>query len=155
MDTEHGQPCRVILAFILILLISVTAACFFPDPAQQVGISGESFILDDQYIIVINGYDYGDVTWVVVRNWPATSTAEERSEDDRFIDRVSDEPQVRLSDGTYKSIEDTSYLYFFDGYTLTAFPISMQEDDLVIFQREDMDEYTDVMTFFAAFRVDE
>jgi hypothetical protein len=52
--------------------------CFFSDPDDSglVGTSRESFMLDDRFVIVNNGYSFGSVTYVVVRNWPASSFTE-------------------------------------------------------------------------------
>jgi hypothetical protein len=148
---------RTLILAILGVPVLLGACCFLGDPGDEgfVGTSGQSFILGDQFVIVDNGYSFGKVTFVVVLNWPVSSSTEERLEDDRLIVRGVDQPQVRLPDGTYKPVEEVPHLYFFDGYELIEFPISMREDDFISFRPETMTDYSKVLEFFKRYEVGE
>jgi hypothetical protein len=137
----------------IVVLLLAGIPWFFNDPGDEglVGISGQSFILDDQYVIVRNGYSLGKVTYVVVRNWPVSSSPEGRLEDDRFLTRGVNKPQIKLPDGSYKPVENVPHLYFFDGDHLTEFPIAMQEDDFIDFHPEKMTGYGNVLEFFESY----
>ena len=38
------------------------------------GIAGTSMDIGDEFLIIDNGYRGDEITWIVVRNWPASST---------------------------------------------------------------------------------
>ncbi len=145
---------RVVLSTIVALAVALGLLCLLSDPGDEglVGESGQSFIIDDQFVIVDNGYRFGKITYAVVRNWPVSSSVEERLEDDRLIIAGVDRPHIRTPDGNYKLVEDVPQLYFFDDYNLTKLPISMQEDDFVDFHPETMARYSDVLGFFQSYK---
>ena len=115
------------------------------------GVSGHSFKVADQFVILNNGYKQGDVTWVVVRNWPSSSSPDARRSDSRL--------QLSLEDGEYyvsapdreRTRPDENTAYVFDGSRLASFKIRMKEDDFIGFRAEDLRAYPDVETFLRRF----
>jgi hypothetical protein len=116
------------------------------------GVSGYSFAVAEQFVILQNGYKQGDVTWVVVRNWPLASSAEQRLSDVRL--------KLSLEDGEYyitqpggavaRPVPGTAYV--FDGPRLTSFRIRMKEDDFIGFRSIAMKAYPDVEAFLRRFQ---
>lgn len=143
----------MVLLTIVALAVALGLLCLLSDQGDEelVGESGQSFIIDDQFVIVDNGYRFGKITYAVVRNWPVSSSVEERLEDDRLIIAGVDRPQIRTPDGNYKSVDDVPHLYFFDGYNLTDSRLSMREDDFIGFRPETMARYSDVLEFFKSY----
>jgi hypothetical protein len=78
-------------------------------------------------VIIDDGFRGNDITWVVVRNWPAQSTLSERLNDTRF-DELRYPRTVLLPDG--KRVPLSPHVYFFDGPELTMFPVKMTENDI-------------------------
>ena len=109
--------------------------------------------MDHQFVILKNGFLRGDVTWVAVTNWPDASTPEERLADTR----VTLGPQgcclIRKPDGRTAPPDSSPRLYFFDGDSLTTFPIRMKEDDFIEFRPEAFKSYSDVLYYFRQFEV--
>jgi hypothetical protein len=95
----------------------------------------------------------GDLTWVVVRNWPQTSSPEERKNDIRFKLDPSAGWLIRRSDGRLLPPDAQPRIYFFDGETNTSFPVQMKEDDLIDFRPESFRSYGDVLHYFQRFKV--
>ena len=141
---------RIITLTIFVAMITLASGCFLSDPGDEgsAGNSGQSFEIDDQFVIIWNGYNSGKVTYVVVRNWPNSSEPEDRLKDKRLVISGNEKPKVRLHDGSYKTVAETPYLYFYDGDNLTSFPISMQEDDFSKLKTEAMTSYNDLLRFF-------
>ncbi len=82
----------------VLCLVLAIAACdeIWKDYA---GVSGHSFMVGDQFVILNNGYRRGQVTWVVVRSWPSASTSEQRRTDGRFSLGRDGEYRVRQQSG--------------------------------------------------------
>lgn len=116
------------------------------------GVGAQSFMVADQFVILHSGFRRGHVTWVVVRNWPAASTPDQRLADGRF---------VLGHDGEYRVLQESGELdvpaagvaYVFNGDHLVTFPISIREDDFVSFRTEELKAYREVEAFLRAFEV--
>ena len=104
----------------------------------------------DHFVILDNGYRHGDVTWVVVRSWPAKSTPEQRRVDGRLVLGRDGEFRVRQESG--ELTEPTpNVAYVFDGDRLTTFPIRMREDDFTSLRTEQLKAYPEVEAFLRRF----
>jgi len=114
------------------------------------GASGHSFLVADQFVILRNGYRRGEVTWVVVRNWPVQSTAEQRLSDGRLVLGTDGEFRVRQGAGELRRPEP-GMAYIFDGDRVTTFPIRMREEDFVSFRPEHLKTYPEVEDFLRRF----
>jgi len=137
-----------------LIVVAVVWYWFFFDPEDTgPGQGGQSFTIGGQFVIVDNGYDSDRVTYVVVRNWPISSSPDDRLKDQRFVYLGVDKPKVKLPGGGYDTVEGTPCLYFFDGDDLTVFPISMREDDFMHFQPRQMTSYAEVLAFFRQYEV--
>jgi hypothetical protein len=117
------------------------------------GSSGHSFLVGGQFVVLKNGFLRGDVTWVTVRNWPESSTPEERLADTR----VTVGPQgcclIRGANGRAAPPDPDARLYFFDGDRLTTFRIRMKEDDFIDFRTDAFKSYDNVLEYFRKFEV--
>lgn len=99
---------------------------------------------------VTNGYRRRDVTWVVVRNFPSTSTPERRRADARLVLGTDGEFRVRQSGGEL-TMPAPHVAYVFDGDRLATFPIRMREDDFISFMTEQLKAYSEVDAFLRRF----
>jgi hypothetical protein len=135
------------------ILAVVTGAFACKEIAGQ---AAQSFVVGDQFVIVNNGYSWNKVTWVVVRNWPRSSTADERFHDKRLTLEfgVPDDRLIRLPDGRRVSPAREPHVYFFDGDKLTSFAIGMTEDDWIGSKFNTMASYDDVLAWFRKFAVE-
>jgi len=115
------------------------------------GSSGQSFMVGEQFVIVKNGFLRGEVTWVAVRSWPASSTPEQRLRDTRVTVGPRGCCLIRHANGTLAPPEQTPRLYFFDGDALTTFRIRMTEDDFIGFRTDAFKSYSQVLDFFKRF----
>ena len=125
-----------------------SSSCFFSVPGDEGTAGGQSFEIDNQFVIIWNSYASGHITYVVVRNWPDSSKPEDRLADKRLVLSGVERPKVRLQDGSYRPVAETPHLYFYDGDNLTSFPISMQEGDFGNLRPEAMTSYQDLLRFF-------
>ena len=116
------------------------------------GVSGESFEVEGQRAILNNGYRQGQVTWVVVVNWPEGSTSEARLADPRFRLDGSNQHVVRAPDGSLAPPRE-GWAYVFDGDNLVTFPIQMTEDDFMSFRPAMMTRYSEVEAFLRGFEL--
>ncbi len=129
-----------------------SSGCFVGDPGEDGTAGGQAFEIDGQFVIIWNGHDQaGRITYVVVRNWPDSSTPEDRLADKRLLLSGAESPKIRLPDGRYQPVAGTPFLYFYDGDKLTSFPISMQESDWVSLRTKAMTSYADLLRFFTAY----
>ena len=155
--TQPTQPMntksltRSITPIILAAAVLFASSCFVGDPWDQGSAGGQSFEIDNQFVIVWNSYESGRVTYVIVRNWPKSSSPEDRLADKRLVLAGVEKPKVRLQDGSYRPVADTPYLYFYDGDNLTSFPIAMQESDLGTLRPAALTSYQDLLRFFRAY----
>lgn len=78
-------------------------------------------------------YRQGDVTWVVVRSWPAISTPGHRLSDERLVLGQDAEYRVRQPGGELM-LPTPGFAYVFDVDRLTNFPIQMRKDDFISFK---------------------
>lgn len=146
MNTKNLTP---VITLILAATLIILSSCLLIDPEEDIaGNSGQSLEIDHQFVIIWNGYDSGRVTFVVVRNWPASSQPEERLADKRLVLSGNEKPKIRFQDGSYKPVAEIPYLYFYEGDNLTSFPISMQENDLGNLNTKAMTSYKDLLRFF-------
>jgi hypothetical protein len=134
----------------LAVAMASLAAC-----KEIAGEAGQSCLVGDEFVIINNGYSWHKVTWVVVRNWPKSSSADERFNDKRLtLDfGVPHDRLIRLRDGTRISPAPQPHLYFFNGAELTTFPIRMTEDDWIGSHFNKMASYRDVLEWFRKFEV--
>ena len=117
------------------------------------GSSGHSFIVDREFVILNHGFLRREVTWVAVRNWPESSTPDQRLADTRVIVGVQGCCLIRGVDGRATPPDSVPRLYFFDGDTLTTFSIRMKEDDFIGFRPERFKAYTDVLQYFRQYEL--
>jgi len=117
------------------------------------GVSGETFAVDGQRVLLSNGYDQGLVTWVVVVNWPQDgSTRQERLSDARFHLDESNEHVVRDATGVMTPPTD-GWAYVFDGDELTSFRIEMTGDDLMYLAPAELTRYSDIEAYLRRFEI--
>ena len=158
-DHDRTSPMRAILNFrtavnhmtmrVLLLVFALTlASC---GPGRGFGVSGRSFVVSDQFVIVNYGYSQGDVSWIVVRNWPATSTPEHRLTDLRFV--LDPDGVYVVRQATDFAEPETGTVYFFDVERLVTFPFRMREDDLSTFRPEQFKSYSDVESYLRRFEI--
>ncbi len=147
---SHTRP---ITLLILVAAMLFSSSCFAGDLGEESNAGGQSFAIDDQFVIIWNGHEAGRVTYVVVRNWPGSASPEDRLADKRLVLAGAERPKVRLQDGSYRPVAATPYLYFYDGDNLTSFPISMQESDWASLRHEAMASYEDLLRFFRAYEI--
>jgi len=144
---------KVIASMVLATTLLLSSACSLADlnDDQLSGNSGQSFIISNQFIIIWNGYHSATITYVVIRNWPTSSTPAERLNDKRFVISGGEIPQIRLQDGSYEPVNETPHAYFFDGDNLTSFPIAMRESDFANLKPGAMASYNDLLQFFKTY----
>jgi len=139
------------------MLVALVAAAF-PGCKEATldltgGSSGQSFTVRDQFVVLNNGFLRGDVTWVAVRNWPVTSTSEQRRTDTRVTVGPHGCCLIRRQGGESSPPDPEARVYFFDGEVLTTFPIRMKEDDFIGFPTNSLKSYADVLDFLRRFEV--
>ena len=119
------------------------------------GEAGQAFRLQGDYVIINHGYSRdGGVRYVVVRDWPETSTPDERVSDRRSMLDPQATTVVRLSDGRYVPAEEGEpRLFFYAGDELTTFPIQMKEDDFIGLKTASLESYGELLSFFRRFEV--
>ena len=139
---------RAVTLIILAATMIFSSSCFLSDPGDEGTAGGQSFEIDNQFVIIWNGHESGQVTYIVVRNWPNSSKPEDRLADKRLVLSGNEKPKVRLQDGSYQPVAETPYLYFYDGDNLTSFPISIQESDFGSLKTKAMTSYNDLLRFF-------
>ncbi len=140
-------------ATLLLVLILPILSCSKLVQDGAAGISGRSFVVGNDFVILTNGFRLGKVTWVAVRNWPLSSTAEARQTDSRVTLKSTEGWLIRRSDGRSLPPDPEPRLYFFDGEKLTDFRIALEEDDLTGFRPANFTSYDDVLGFFKKFEV--
>ena len=145
---SHARPITLI---ILAAAVLFSSSCFAGDLGEESSEGGQSFAIDDQFVIIWNGHEAGRVTYVVVRNWPGSASPEDRLADKRLVLAGVEKPKVRLQDGSYRPVADTPHLYFYDGDNLTSFPIAMQESDLGTLRPEALTSFQDLLRFFRTY----
>ena len=89
------------------------------------GDAGAGFTLRDARVAISNGYRRGECTYVVVRDWPLTTTDDERAKDQRLTIGTGGMPIVRGPDGPINPWQQAPRAYVFEGQKLTSFPIRM------------------------------
>lgn len=144
---------RVQLVLASLILLS-TLGCEDVWKHYAGGAGGQSFLVADEFVILNTGHLRGDVTWVVVRNWPANTSAEERLTDERFALSDTGEYVIRQPNGVRIS-PTLGKAYVFDDDRLETFWIRMQEDDFVSFRPERFETYAEVEEFLRTFERDE
>lgn len=113
----------------LLALIGYGIASFqFPLPLLE-ETQGTAMYFGKEFVMIDDGFRGNDITWLVVRNWPAHSSPSERLNDTRF-DLLGASRTVLLSDGNRVPLSASPHVYFFDGPRLTTFPVKMTEDDI-------------------------
>ncbi len=133
---------------LLLLFLSVTAC---DDESEQFsGVSGHAFTVGSQFVMLDSGYQFGDVTWVVVRDWPIASSPEQRLADKRLVLGADGEYRVRQASGELTA-PTAGVAFFFHGDNLTTFSIRMREDDFIGFRVETLNAYSDVESFLRRF----
>jgi hypothetical protein len=138
------------LTALAVASLLTTSAC-----KEIAGESAESFVVDDQFVIVNNGYAWHRVTWVVVRNWPKSSHPQDRLKDERLVldFNAPSDRLIRLPNGRQVSPDKAPHVYFFDGQNVTIFPITMSEDDWIGAAFNKKASYKEVLAWFRRFEV--
>ena len=128
---------------LLVLPVFLFASC-----QSKKGSSAQSLQFAGQFVIITNGYDHGDITYIVVRNWPESSTPQERRRDVR-LENITDKGWiVQESLGHHLTLSDQHELFFFDGDRLTRIPIRMREEDFMGLKADNLKSYSDLLAFF-------
>ena len=140
-------------SLLLLALMGLQAGCKEALLEATGGSSGHSFVVGEQFVILKNGFLRGEVTWVAVRNWPASSTPEQRLADTRVTVGAQGCCLIRQANGVPATPKQPPHLYFFDGDTLTTFRIQMKEDDFIGFRTDSFKSYSEVLDFFRGFEV--
>jgi hypothetical protein len=138
-------------SLLLLALVALQGGCKEALLEVTGGSSGHSFLVGEQFVILKNGFLRGDVTWVAVRNWPASSTPEQRLSDTRVT--VGPQGCCLIRQANVGLAAPEQRLYFFDGDTLTTFRIRMKEDDFIGFRPASFKSYSEVLEFFQRFEV--
>jgi hypothetical protein len=102
---------------------------WLPGDGTDLGRSGESFPLGNLLVVAEFGYsEDGDrLQYMVIRAYPATSTAQERLADPRCDFSSGCLPRLRHADGTMRRVETDGQVYLFIGDELRVMRVSMNE----------------------------
>ena len=97
------------------------------------GVSGESAIIGNSFVIAEFGYARGGrvLTYAVFRSFPTNSTAMEREHDSRFQETASG-VFVRDNDGHMIPVGRDGTVYFFDGDHLRTMKVKAAETEIGI-----------------------
>jgi len=120
---------------------------------ESTGVSGMSMRIGDRFVAVDIGREKGDVTFVVVRDWPMESTVAERMHDPRF-DRAKG--LLHSAAGDTIEVAGQRRMYFFRGDSLAVTPVRMREDrDLIGLRPEAITSLDQLEAYFKKFTPDE
>jgi hypothetical protein len=141
------DPGRIQIRHLTVSLCLLLAVAGCDDIVRHnVGDSGQSFTAGDEFVILNNGYRRGDVTWIVARSWPASSTPAQRLADGRLVRGLHGEFRVRHPGGELASLAASS-AHIFSGDRLTIFALRMREDDLMSWRPQQLRSYAEVEAF--------
>jgi hypothetical protein len=94
------------------------------------GVSGESTIIGDSFVLAEFGYGRGGrLTYAVIRSFPKDSTYEQRSSDPRYRE-TSSGVFIRNNDGQMIPVGHDGIVYFFDGDRLRTMKVDALESDV-------------------------
>jgi len=99
------------------------------DDGADVEYSGASFPLGNLQVIVDYGYSEGGdrLRYMVIRAYPATSTADEKRADPRYNSNSGNLPLVRHPDGKMRPVKTDGRVYLFIGDELRTMRVEMNE----------------------------
>src|SRR5262245_44751822 len=112
------------------------------------GVGQQSVDVGDQFIVLASGYAGDKVTWVAVRDFPKSSTPDERLADKRVTVGAGGGWLIRRADGRSMPPDSRPMAYLFEGERLSVFPIDMAEDDYIGFRTGTFRTYGDFLAFF-------
>lgn len=119
------------------------------------GESGESFVLNDEHVIVDFGYawDGDQLTYCVIRSWPDSTSPEQKMADTRSSLGTLGGRLVRNSTGLMEPVKKDGRVYLWIGDELRTFRVDMSEhtDTMGLWQSTSV---RDMEAFFAPFRID-
>ena len=126
----------VILA-VVVVLIALNA---FRDSRKE-GVSGESTVLDDGFVMAEFGYARGGRTlrYAIFRTFPTNSTSDQRANDPRYRETDS-AVLVRDNDGRMIPVGGEGMVYVFAGDNLRKIRVRASEDDIGIGSSRNMEE---------------
>ena len=144
---------RLTVKYVLIILALTVIAIgvgFFHSWFEE-GVSGESTVIGDSFVIAEFGYARGGrvLTYAVIRSFPTNAPAEHRVNDPRYREAESG-VFVRDNDGRMIPVGRDGTVYFFDGEHLRTVKVKAAEDDVGIPDCKSMEE---VWTSFQRFEV--
>ena len=143
----------ILVAAAIVTGLGVAIARLVVGPPPS-GTAGASADIGNDFVVIDYGYVGEDVTYVAVLNWPRSLPTSQRRDDRRF-NELDIPPTYRDEDGTLRRLHATPHLYFYDGESLTCFPIQMTEEELEDVELEmfKMKDYRDALPLLRRYEV--
>jgi len=125
---------------VLAVVVALIASKAFLSSRKE-GVSGESTVLDDGFVMAEFGYVRGARTllYAVFRSFPTNSTSDQRTNDPRFRETDSG-VVVRDNDGRMIPVGRDGMVYLYAGDNLRKMRVRASEDDVGIGSSRNMDE---------------
>src|SRR2546429_96021 len=119
---------RVCLALVLLGAGVLLVACY---TVLTVRMSGQSFVVDGQHVVVEFGYSHGGdrLRYAVVRSWPMETAPAVKMRDPRRAAGFLGWTLVRDPDGRMIPVGTSGDVYFFEGDKLKTLRVAMNEHD--------------------------
>jgi hypothetical protein len=126
----------LILAVVVVLIVLNALR-----DSRKEGVSGESTVLGDRFVLAEFGYARGGRTllYAIFRSFPTNSTSDQRANDPRYRETDSG-VLVRDNDGRMVPVGRDGMVYVFDGDNLRKVRVRASEDDVGIGSSRNMDE---------------
>lgn len=127
----------LLILAVVVVLIAINAS----RDSRKEGVSGESTVLNDGFVMAEFGYARGGRTllYAVFRSFPTNSTSEQRANDPRYREADSG-VLVRDNDGRMIPVGRDGMVYLFAGDNLRKIRVRASEDDIGIGSSRSMEE---------------
>jgi hypothetical protein len=129
---------RLLFIPAVIVVLGALNAC---RDSQKEGVSGESTVVGDRFVLAEFGYAQGGriLLYAVFRSFPTNLTYEQRAHDPRYSETDSG-VLVRDNDGRMIPVGRVGMVYLFDGDNLRKMRVRASEDEVGIGRSRNMDE---------------
>ena len=118
------------------------------------GGGGWSDVIGGQFVIVDSYSRFGGLQYMIVRNWPESSTPKQRLTDAR-VESGRGGLLVRTASGRYEAPRGRTRVFFFDGDSLVVFPIRhIPQEELPVPSRRQFDSYHELLDYLLRYRSD-
>jgi hypothetical protein len=140
-ELKHNNSSAMKYALMILALIVIAVGANFFRSWSEEGVSGESTIIGNSFVMAEFGYARGGrvLTYAVIRSFPTNAPDEQRANDPRYSDTDSG-VFVRDNDGHMVPVGRDGTVYFFDGDHLRTMKVKVAEDDVGIPSCNSMDE---------------